>query len=124
MTAPRSVRRLVAAGVLACSLAACTDAPGTAPAEPVTTQPPATATGSPTSRPAPEPPATITLTVVGDLMLGRGVAAVHRDPTVTLRALAPMLRRADITVGTLESTLSTNGSPTQGGDSFAADPGV
>ena len=128
MTAPRSVRRLVAAGVLACSLAACTDAPGTAPAEPVTTQPQppatATATGSPTSRPAPDPPATITLTVVGDLMLGRGVAAVHPDPTVTLRALAPMLRRADITVGTLESTLSTDGSPTQGGDSFAADPGV
>jgi poly-gamma-glutamate synthesis protein (capsule biosynthesis protein) len=34
------------------------------------------------------------------------------------------LRSADITVGNLESTLSTEGSPTQGGDSFAADPRV
>ena len=34
------------------------------------------------------------------------------------------LRSADITVGNLESTLSTDGSPTQGGDSFAADPRV
>jgi poly-gamma-glutamate synthesis protein (capsule biosynthesis protein) len=57
-------------------------------------------------------------------MLGRGVAAVHDDPTATLRPMRPLLRRADITVGTLESTLSTAGSPTQGGDSFAADPSV
>lgn len=57
-------------------------------------------------------------------MLGRGVAEAHRDPTVTLRALRPLLRRADITVGNLESTLSTNGAPTQGDDSFAAPPSV
>ncbi|MGA9747480.1 MAG: CapA family protein, partial [Nocardioides sp.] len=34
----------------------------------------------------------------------------------------PRLRRADVTVGNLESTLSRAGAPTQGGDSFGADP--
>jgi poly-gamma-glutamate capsule biosynthesis protein CapA/YwtB (metallophosphatase superfamily) len=34
------------------------------------------------------------------------------------------LAAADLTVGNLESTLSTAGPPTQGGDSFAADPAV
>ena len=34
------------------------------------------------------------------------------------------LRSADITVGNLESTLAMLGPPTQGGDSFAADPAV
>jgi len=59
-------------------------------------------------------------------MLARGVAAVHPDPTATLRGLQPLLRRADVTVGNLESTLSTRGLPQQDpvGDSFAADPGV
>jgi poly-gamma-glutamate synthesis protein (capsule biosynthesis protein) len=74
-----------------------------------------------TRRPAP----VTTVTVVGDIMLGRGVAEAARvtgDPTVALRPTAPRLRRADITVGNLESTLSRAGAPTQGGDSFAADP--
>ena len=70
--------------------------------------------------PGPRPPAPTTLTVVGDLMLTRGV----RDPRGALRPLGPRLRSADITVGNLESTLSTEGPPEQGGDSFGADPGV
>jgi poly-gamma-glutamate synthesis protein (capsule biosynthesis protein) len=66
----------------------------------------------------------VTLTVVGDVMLGRGVAAAADRPGAQLAATAPRLRRADVTVGNLESTLSRAGAPTQGGDSFAADPAV
>ena len=47
----------------------------------------------------------------------------HR-PAGALAPLAPRLRRADLTVGNLESTLSRAGAPTQGGDSFGADPGI
>jgi poly-gamma-glutamate synthesis protein (capsule biosynthesis protein) len=75
--------------------------------------------------PAPGP--VTTLTVTGDIMLGRRVgeqAAAAGDPAYALRPLQRRLRAADITVGNLESTLSTDGSPTQGGDSFAADPHV
>jgi poly-gamma-glutamate synthesis protein (capsule biosynthesis protein) len=72
----------------------------------------------------PEPAPVTTLTVVGDIMLGRRVgerAAAAGDPSYPLRPMQRRLRSADITVGNLESTLSTDGSPTQGGDSFAAD---
>jgi len=66
------------------------------------------------------PPAPLTtVTVVGDIMLGRGVTGRP--------VLAPMSERlaaADITVGNLESTLSDDGAPTQGGDSFHAPPSV
>lgn len=133
MRAVPVVRRVLVAAlasVLAAALAACSPGPGAAPDAPASA--PAATPGAPSTttrppaasaRPTEEPP-TVTLAVVGDVMLGRGVAAVHADPTVTLRAMRPLLRRADITVGTLESTLSTDGSPTQGGDSFAADPDV
>jgi poly-gamma-glutamate capsule biosynthesis protein CapA/YwtB (metallophosphatase superfamily) len=60
-------------------------------------------------------------------MLGRGVgeaAAAARDPAAPLRPLQRRLAAADITVGNLESTLSRDGAPQQGGDSFAADPSV
>ncbi len=57
-------------------------------------------------------------------MLGRGVAARNADPTATLQPLRALLRRADITVGNLENTLSTAGPPTQGDDSFSAPPAV
>jgi poly-gamma-glutamate capsule biosynthesis protein CapA/YwtB (metallophosphatase superfamily) len=60
-----------------------------------------------------------TVTVVGDVMLGRRVTG-H----AALRPMAGRLAAADITVGNLESTLSDAGAPTQGGDSFHADPGV
>ncbi|KAA1427597.1 CapA family protein [Nocardioides antri] len=57
------------------------------------------------------------VTVAGDLMLVRGVP----DAAAALAPLTPLLRRADLTVGNLESTLSTAGSPTQGDDSFGGD---
>jgi poly-gamma-glutamate capsule biosynthesis protein CapA/YwtB (metallophosphatase superfamily) len=73
-------------------------------------------------RPVPE---VTTLTAVGDIMLGRRVGARHRvDPAAPLKPFAKRLAAAEITVGNFESTLSTAGSPTQGGDSFAASPRV
>jgi len=69
----------------------------------------------------------VTLTVVGDIMLGRGVADVARaagDPSAPLRPMSARLARADITVGNLESTLSDDGAPRQGDDSFTAPPAV
>lgn len=74
----------------------------------------------PTRSPSAVERPTVRLTVVGDLMLVRGVP----DPAAALAPLAPRLRRADITVGNLESTLSTDGAPTQGGDSFGGSPGL
>ena len=68
----------------------------------------------------PRPPVPTTLTVVGDLMLDRGV----RDPAAALAPMSGRLRTADLTVGNLESTLSDDGPARQGDDSFAADPGV
>jgi poly-gamma-glutamate synthesis protein (capsule biosynthesis protein) len=83
--------------------------------------------GYPLRAAGPDPARVTTLTVVGDIMLGRRVgerAAAEGDPSYPLRPMQRRLRSADITVGNLESTLSTEGSPTQGGDSFAADPEV
>ena len=76
--------------------------------------------------PTPTPPAT-TVTVVGDIMLGRTVAvaaAAAGDAAAPLRPMQRRLAGADITVGNLESTLSQAGPPQQGGDSFAAPPSV
>ena len=71
------------------------------------------------------PPQVTTLSIVGDVMLGRRVAqASGDDPIRTLRPTARRLASADITVGNLESTLSDDGAPTQGGDSFHADPDI
>ncbi len=58
------------------------------------------------------------LLVVGDVMLTRGVP----DAASALRPMSPLLRRAAVTVGNLESTLSTRGEPTQGTDSFGGGP--
>ena len=69
----------------------------------------------------------IDLTVGGDVMLGRRVAtaaARSGDVSRPLRAVGPRLSAADLTVVNLESTLSRAGRPQQGGDSFAAPPGV
>ena len=74
-----------------------------------------------------EPGPVVTVSVVGDIMLGRGVAEAAQgsgDPALALRPTAGRLSGADITVGNLENTLSRAGRPTQGGDSFAADPAV
>ena len=74
----------------------------------------------------PEPGRVTTLRIVGDIMLGRGVAQAQAsdDPVAALRPLADHLDDADLTVGNLESTLSTAGPPQQGGDSFAVSPAV
>lgn len=61
-----------------------------------------------------------TLMVVGDVMLVRGVP----DPKAALAPFAARLRGADLTVGNLESTLSLDGEPTQGDDSFGASPAL
>ena len=74
-----------------------------------------------------EPGTVVTTTVTGDIMLGRrvGTSLERRgDPAAVFRPLAERLTSADITVGNLESTLSRSGPPTQGGDSFGADPSV
>lgn len=63
---------------------------------------------------------TVDLTVAGDVMLVRRVP----DPAAALAPLAQRLHRADLTVGNLESTLSRNGQPTQGGDSFGGTPAL
>ena len=66
-------------------------------------------------------PVVTTMAAVGDVMLGRRVGRRHADdPSTPLRPLSRRLAAADLTVGNFESTLSTDGSPTQGGDSFAA----
>ncbi len=69
----------------------------------------------------------VTVTVAGDVMLGRRVGdrlARTGDYADALRPTARRLASADITVGNLESTLSELGPPMQGGDSFGADPRV
>jgi poly-gamma-glutamate capsule biosynthesis protein CapA/YwtB (metallophosphatase superfamily) len=77
---------------------------------------------TPSSQPVPE---VTTLAAVGDIMLGRRVGDRHRDdPGAPLKPLAKRLAAAEITIGNFESTLSADGSPTQGGDSFAASPRV
>ncbi|MFI7065325.1 CapA family protein [Kribbella sp. NPDC050124] len=79
-----------------------------------------------TAGPRPSAPV-VDLTVGGDVMLGRRVAtaaAQTGDVSRPLRAIAPRLAAADLTVLNLESTLSRAGTPQQGGDSFAAPPGV
>jgi len=78
-------------------------------------------------RTAGDGPTTVTtVRVVGDIMLDRGVASARPGghPADALRPLARHLAGADLTVGNLESTLSTDGQPTQEpvGDSFAAPP--
>ena len=75
--------------------------------------------------PAPVEPTITTVSIVGDIMLGRRVGRAYADdPTAPFRPFAERLAAADVTVGNFEATLSDNGSPTQGGDSFAADPAV
>ncbi len=57
-------------------------------------------------------------------MLGRGVGGQPGGAADRLRPLAPHLRASDLTVGNLESTLSDDGPPQQGADSFFAPPAV
>jgi poly-gamma-glutamate synthesis protein (capsule biosynthesis protein) len=64
-------------------------------------------------------PDAVTVAVTGDLMLVRNVP----DPEAALAPFTPLLRRADLAVGNLESTLSTNGAPTQD-DAFGGSPAL
>ena len=120
---PRRAAVLIAAASLALGTA-CSDDP--APAQEPRTEGSTSATPAPSDSPTtsatpkPEPPPRVTLTVVGDLMLVRGVP----DAAAALTPLSERLRSADITVGNLESTLSLNGQPTQGGDSFGGTPAL
>jgi len=121
------VRRCVLAGV-ALLLAACgadspaPDAgPSASPSDSPDSPSPLPASPAPTLH---QRPPTTRLLVVGDIMLGRGVA-VPEAPVSPLRFMAGRIRAADLAVGNLESTLSDGGPPQQpGDDSFAAPPGT
>ena len=139
------MRGVWALAALGLGLAACTGGPAEPSASPV---PGPSARPSVPDRPTPRPTpsggetrprhegspspkprdvAHTTLTVVGDIMLGRGVgshAAAAGDVSAPLRPMQRRLARADLTVGNLESTLSRDGSARQGDDSFAAPPSV
>ncbi len=112
---------LVAVLAATCLAAACTDAAVPAPEETPTEVegPPPSTTPSVARTPD---PATVTVTIVGDLMLVRGVP----DAAAALAPLRRRLASADITVGNLESTLSTDGEPTQVPvtDSFGGSPAL
>jgi poly-gamma-glutamate capsule biosynthesis protein CapA/YwtB (metallophosphatase superfamily) len=76
-----------------------------------------------TASPDTTTPAITTVTIVGDIMLGRRVGQAYADsPEAPFEPFAERLAGADVTVGNFEATLSDNGRPTQGGDSFFADP--
>ena len=94
------------------------DAPAAGP-EPEPSSPAApTPPPDPSPVPRPDPPES-TLTIVGDIMLVRGVP----DPAAALAPLRGRLAGADVTVGNLEQTLSTNGAPQQpNDDSFGGPP--
>jgi len=66
--------------------------------------------------PVRDDPRAVELVVGGDLMLVRGVPSAAD----ALRPLTRPFRSADLAVANLESTLSLDGDPTQGGDSFGA----
>lgn len=109
-------------------LAACSTpagGPEDSPASPESASPsPPSTPPEATSASPDEQQATVTrLLVVGDIMLGRRVAVPDR-PVRPLRFMADRIASADIAVGNLESTLSADGPPQQGGDSFAAPPGT
>lgn len=70
--------------------------------------------------PVRDAPGAIDVTVTGDIMLVRDVP----DAAAALAAMSERLAGADITVGNLESTLSLNGQPTQGDDSFGGTPAL
>jgi poly-gamma-glutamate capsule biosynthesis protein CapA/YwtB (metallophosphatase superfamily) len=116
---------LLLAVVAVLAVSACTAEP-TTQARP--SPEPSARSQSPTTLPpepaAPERKPLTTLTVVGDIMLGRGVAGQPGGAPARLRPMAEHLRAADLTVGNLESTLSDDGPAQQGTDSFHAPPTV
>lgn len=90
----------------------------TASAEPTASQPATTA-------PEPSGPTTITIAAVGDMIFDRQVAALiaATDGEEPLEEVASQLAGADITVGNLESPLSTGGTQNADKDiTFRGDP--
>lgn len=88
-----------------------------------TTSPPThtpTATAIPTSTPLPS----LTLAAVGDIMLARstGQFMLAEGPEAPFAGVAEILRGADITVGNLESVISTLGEPQDKAYTFRAPP--
>ena len=70
-------------------------------------------------------PATITVSAVGDMIFDRNVKALiaSQGGGAPLAKVASRLKRADVTVGNLESNLSRSGSPMPGKDvTFRGDP--
>ena len=133
MAAMRLGTSLGVAVLMLGAVVACTGDGGEPGAAAASTTTSASTTASPgpttprTSESTTDPAPSITVTVVGDIMLGRrvgDVAAAAGDPAAPLRPMSARLARADVTVGNLESTLSTAGAPRQGDDSFAAPPSV
>ena len=61
-----------------------------------------------------------TLALVGDLMLGRGVAAAHQQDgwAGTFSAISSELQSADLALGNLESPLGTNNNPLSNGNGY------
>ena len=73
------------------------------------------------------PQAVVTISVGGDVMMDRRVGsrlAQTGDFAEPFRAMADRLSQADITMVNLESTLAELGPPTQGIESFVADPRI
>ncbi|MGA7689475.1 MAG: CapA family protein [Jiangellales bacterium] len=79
----------------------------------------------PLTTPGQPPASVVTISVGGDVMMDRRVGtqlAQTGDFAAPFRGLAERLSGADITVVNLESTLAELGPPTQGIESFVADP--
>ncbi|WP_425309222.1 CapA family protein [Ammonicoccus fulvus] len=70
-------------------------------------------------------PVVTTITITGDIMLGRRVGRAYAgNPRAPFEPFAERLAGADLTLGNFEATLSNNGRATQGGDSFHAAPAM
>jgi poly-gamma-glutamate synthesis protein (capsule biosynthesis protein) len=81
-------------------------------------EPTATATASPVSR------SPVTIAAVGDIMLGRGVAAAITEnrPAAPFDRVAEPLKTADITIGNLEVVVSDGGVPEPKSYTFRTPP--
>lgn len=108
--------------LIALLIGACAEGESSQPPTPTTTNPSRTATATPipTSTPAPS----LTLAAVGDIMLARstGQLVLAEGPEAPFAGVAAMLRSADITVGNLESAISTLGEPQEKKYTFRAPP--
>jgi poly-gamma-glutamate synthesis protein (capsule biosynthesis protein) len=81
----------------------------------------------PLTVPGRPPAAVVTVAIGGDVMMDRSVGdrlATTGDWSEPWTVVGPRLARADIALVNLESTLAQLGPPTQGIESFAADPRI